>query len=61
MARKLGVKDLTRSKISDDEISRQIRYGRKDAAGRIQMPAFKDALSPQDIKLLLDYIKKLRK
>lgn len=61
IARKLGVKDLTQSKISDDEIRRQIREGRKDRAGKLQMPEFKDTLSDEEIKLLIGYVKTLRK
>lgn len=61
IARKLGVKDLTKSKISDDEIRRQIREGRKDRAGKLQMPEFKDTLSDEEIKLLIGYVKTLRK
>ena len=59
--RKIGAKDLTVSKIPDEEIRRQIREGRKDPKGKALMPSFKDGLSEEDINSLADYVRKLRK
>jgi mono/diheme cytochrome c family protein len=61
MARKLGVKDLTLSKIPDAEIERQIREGKKGPDGNSQMPSFKDKISKDQMKLLITYVKELRK
>ena len=61
MARKLGVKDLTLSKIPEAEVVRQIREGRKDAQGKQQMPAFGDRLSEQEIRKLVEVVKSLRR
>ena len=60
-ARKLGVKDLTQSKISAAEIERQIRDGRKNPEGKQQMPAFGERLTPEEIKQLISVVKELRK
>ena len=60
-ARKLGVKDLTQSKISDEDIARQIRDGRKGPDGKQQMPSFGERLSAADVKSLVQYVGKLRK
>jgi mono/diheme cytochrome c family protein len=60
MARKLGVKDLTQSQISDPQIEQQIREGRKGADGKQQMPSFGEKLSAEQLKLLIRYVKGLR-
>jgi mono/diheme cytochrome c family protein len=60
-ARKLGVKDLTQSKLGDEDIARQIREGRKGPDGKQQMPSFGDRLSPEQIRLLIQYVKEFRK
>lgn len=60
-ARKLGVKDLTLSKLPDGEVTRQLLEGRKDTRGNQKMPAFKDKLSPAEIKSLVAFVKSLRK
>ncbi len=60
-ARKLGVKDLTQSKINDNDIARQIRDGRKGPDGKQQMPSFGERLSAADVKLLVGYVKEFRK
>ena len=61
MAKKLGVKDLTQSKIPDAEIERQIRDGRKDPQGKQLMPAFEEKLSTNQIKELISTVKAFRK
>lgn len=60
VARVLGVKDLTKSTINDAEIAKQIREGRKDAAGKQKMPAFEDKFSAEEIDTLVAFVKKLR-
>jgi len=61
IGRKLGAKDLTQSKLSDVEIEKQVRNGRLTPDGRIMMPAFKDALTPEEMKTLIGFVKALRK
>ena len=60
IARKLGVKDLTLSKLTDAEIERQIREGRKGADGKQAMPAFGDKIAEADLKPLIAFVKKFR-
>jgi cytochrome c6 len=60
-ARKLGVKDLSESKATDAEIEKQVIEGRKDERGSLKMPAFKDKLSPEEIKSLIAVVKSFRK
>jgi len=61
MARKLGVKDLTQSKISDEEIEKQIREGKIGSDGKVTMPAFKKVLADREISDLVTFVKGLRK
>ena len=61
IARQLGVKDLTQSKTSDGEIEKQVIEGKKDERGNQKMPPFKDKLSPEEIKSLIEFVKGLRK
>src|SRR5215813_3667622 len=60
-ARKLNVKDLTQSKLPDAEIKRQIVDGRRDPAGKQQMPAFGDKLTDKEITPLIRQVKAFRK
>ena len=60
VARKLGVKDLTESKTTDEDIERQILEGTKDKQGNQRMPPFKQKLSADDVKLLVGWVKSLR-
>ncbi len=60
-ARKLGVKDLTKSETSDAEIRKQIIEGRKDKNGAQKMPAFGDRVTAEQIEALLAEVKKFRK
>lgn len=60
-ARLLGVKDLSKSKIGDLEIKRQILKGRKGKDGKQKMPSFEGSLSDPEIKRLVEIVKKLRK
>ena len=59
-ARKLGVKDLTQSKVADGEVEKQITYGKKDERGNQKMPPFKDKLSPEEIRSLVVLVIRLR-
>ncbi|MEO8427477.1 MAG: cytochrome c [Verrucomicrobiota bacterium] len=61
IARQLGVKDLTQSKTSDGEIEKQVTEGKKDDRGNQKMPPFKDKLSPDEIKSLIQFVKGFRK
>jgi len=60
-ARKLGVKDLTQSKATEAEIKKQLIEGKKDPRGLPKMPPFKDKLSRDEIQLLVDWVKSIRK
>lgn len=60
VARKLGVKDLTASRLPDAEIAHQIADGKKDAAGKDRMPAFKAKLADPEIAALVGFVKSLR-
>ena len=59
-ARKLGVKDLSLSTLSDEEIGRQIREGKLKAKDS-KMPAFKEKLTDEEIKTLVEMVKSFRK
>jgi cytochrome c553 len=60
-ARKLGVKDLTQSRLPDPDIRRQIIEGRRDKTGKQQMPAFEDKLTSQQLITLIAQVKEFRK
>jgi len=59
--RKLHAKDLTLSRLTDEQIEHQIREGQKDEQGRQAMPPFKDQLAPDEIKALIPVVKSFRK
>ncbi len=59
-ARKLGAKDLAASRLTDAEITHQITDGKKDAAGKDRMPAFKPPLTEPEIAALVEFVKSLR-
>ncbi len=61
IARKLGVKDLTQSKLTEAEIEKQIVEGKRDDHGKEKMPSFKSKLSTDEIKSLIAAVKELRK
>ncbi len=61
VARKLGVKDLTVSKILENEIEKQILEGKKKPDGNLAMPPFKDKLTADELKALVSFVKDLRK
>jgi len=58
--RKLHANDLTESKLTDDEIRKQVNEGRKDQRGAL-MPPFKDVLKPDQIDAVIVFVKSLRK
>ena len=60
-ARKLKAKDLAGSRLPDADIAHQIANGKKDAAGKQRMPAFKPELTDAEIAALVGFVKGLRK
>ena len=64
MGQKLGVKDLTDAKVQaelkDETATKAIKEGLKDADGKTQMKAF-DALSDDEVKALVQYVRSLKK
>jgi mono/diheme cytochrome c family protein len=60
-AKKLGVKDLSQSKLTDGEIIQQILEGRQDNQGPSKMPAFKEKLTRPEIDSLIPIVKSFRK
>ena len=60
-ARRLKVKDLTQSRIADEEIRRQILAGRQDNRGKQVMPAYADKLTAEQITALIAIVKGIRK
>jgi len=61
IARKLGVKDLTQSKLTEAEIEKQIVEGKRDDHNKEKMPSFKGKLSTDEIKSLITAVKELRR
>ena len=59
-ARKLRVKDLTLSQLTDEGIRMQILNGSDSDAGKSKMPAFKDKLTEEEIETLVVQVKALR-
>lgn len=59
-ARKLGVKDLSLSQLTDAQIEQQIREGKQENQTTSKMPAFKEKLSDEEIKSLVPVTKEFR-
>ncbi len=59
-ARKLGVKDLTQHKLTDDQIRTQILEGVQTKGSSAKMPAFKDKFSQEEIAGLIAIVKRFR-
>ena len=63
MGQKLGVKDLTEAKVQaefkDEDATKGIKEGRKDADGKTLMKAF-DTLSDDEVKALVTYVRGLK-
>lgn len=57
----LGAKDLSQSKLTDAEIEKQVREGRAGEDGKIQMPSFKDAFTPEEAKAPAAWVNAFRK
>ena len=60
-ARKLGVKDLSESKLTDAQIVQQILEGKQDPKAESKMPAFKEKLTSAEIDSLVPVVKEFRK
>jgi len=60
-AKKLGVKDLSLSKLTDAQIVEQIMDGKQDTQSSSKMPAFKEKLTPEQIQSLVPLVKSFRK
>lgn len=65
LGRKSGAKDLTdgktMSKLSDADIFKTIKFGRKNNKGEEKMDAFADGLSDQEINALVAFVRTLSK
>jgi mono/diheme cytochrome c family protein len=61
IARQLGVKDLTLSRLAEPDIERQIREGKAAKDGKTLMPAFKGLLTDEEVKTLIGVVKGLRR
>jgi mono/diheme cytochrome c family protein len=59
-AKMLKVKDLTANTAPEAELRKRIENGVKDKAGTPRMPAFKDALNPEQIAGMAGYVLSLR-
>jgi len=57
IARKLGVKDLSQTKMDEGQIKTRIHDGAKDDKGKVRMPSYKDKLSPDEISALVGVVK----
>lgn len=65
LGRKAGAKDLSdkssQMKLSDEEIFRTIKFGRKDSKGREKMDAFSADLTDAEITELVAFVRALAK
>ena len=65
LGRKSGAKDLTdkkaMAKLSDDEVFKTIKFGRKNTKGEEKMEAFGDGLSDPEITALVAFLRGLAK
>lgn len=59
--RKLGVKDLTESRIPEAEVVRQILDGAKDANGKPRMPPFREKFTADEVSALAAHVIALRR
>ncbi len=60
-AKKLGVKDLSESKLTDAQIVQQIIEGKQNSQSSSKMPAFNEKLTPEQIQSLVPVVKGFRK
>ncbi len=65
LGRKSGAKDLTDgktiAKLSDADIFKTIKFGRKNNKGEEKMDAFADGLSDQEINALVAFVRSMTK
>jgi mono/diheme cytochrome c family protein len=65
LGRKSGAKDLTdkkaMGKLTDEEVFKTIKFGRKNSKGEEKMDAFGDGLSDPEITDLVAYVRALSK
>jgi mono/diheme cytochrome c family protein len=61
VAKKLGVKDLSQSKLTEAQIVQQILEGRQENKSASKMPAFGEKLSRPEIESLVPVVKEFRK
>jgi mono/diheme cytochrome c family protein len=61
VAKKLGVKDLSQSKLTDAQIIQQVSEGRQENQSASKMPAFKGRLTSPEIESLVPVVKDFRK
>lgn len=65
LGRKSGVKDLTDgktiAKLTDADIFKTIKFGRKNSKGEEKMDAFADGLSDQEINALVALVRSMSK
>jgi mono/diheme cytochrome c family protein len=65
LGRKAGAKDLSdkngQAKLTDEEIFKTIKFGRKDGKGREKMDAFSADLSDTEITELVAFVRTLAK
>jgi mono/diheme cytochrome c family protein len=60
-AKKLGVKDLSESKLTDEQIVEQILEGKLDQKKESKMPSFKEKLTKAELDSLIPVVKAFRK
>ena len=60
LAKRLGVKDLSESKLTDAQIKQQISEGRQENQSASKMPAFKEKLTRQEVDSLVPVVKDFR-
>lgn len=58
--RKLKAKDLKDCRLDDAELERQIREGSRVKTGKAVMPGFGGALSDEEVRAVVAYVKKFR-
>jgi len=61
IARNLGVKDLSKSVLTDGQITQEIREGKQENQSTSKMPAFKEKLTPEEVESLIPVVKEFRK
>ena len=59
-AKQLGVKDLSLSKLAEEQIIVQIREGKQPQQKQSKMPAFKEKLTTEEIASLVAVVKRFR-